>query len=125
MEASIRLKITGGETKAQTVLVEPGQKFTWKTPEQVDLKWFDLFLQEAVYSSEHISFPNIRWIDIELDDSIKEDDDKAIDAVTMVRLVNALWWVGKEKDIKVEKLSSKGVTFKLKKPDFSVDEYTR
>lgn len=125
MGASVILKINGGKLKDQIVLVTPVAEFNWRTPKEVDMGWFSLFLQGAVYNTGHIAFPNIRWMDIELDKSIEVDSDEALAAVSMVQLINALWWVGKEKDIKVEKLSSKGVTFKFTEPNFSVDGCVR
>lgn len=125
MEVSVTLKITGGKLKDQVVVVKPEANFFWETPKEVDKDWFDLLLQEAAYDAGHVAFPNIRWMDIELNESIKEDSDEALDTVSMVQLLNALWWDAKEKGVKVEKLSSIGVSFEFKEPDFSGDEYIR
>lgn len=125
MDTSVTLKINGDRLKNQIVVVKPDWEFEWRTPEEVDKEWFDLLLQEVIYDLRLVAFPKLATVDISLDESIVADSEEGVDAYRMAQMINILWWDAKEKDIKVAKLSSKGVNFKFKKPDFSVDEYIR
>jgi hypothetical protein len=125
MDVSVTLKINGGKLKNQIATVRPPLEFTWDTPKEVDKDWFDLLLQEAVYNANHVAFPNLRLMDIDLDEGVTKDSDEGFEICVMAIALNALWWTAKEQDIQVEKLASKGIDFKFTEPDFSVDEYVR
>jgi len=123
MLISVTLKIDGGRLKNQIVVVTPVDNFSWNTPGEVDKDWFDMLLQEAKFFARQVTGPNLRWDEVELDRSIDEDSEEAIDAVSMAALLSALWWVGKNQNIEVTKLTSNGIEFPFRDPDFSVDEY--
>lgn len=118
MKAVVWLSIGGKQVRVDSETFQ----FTWVSPEGVNTTAFNELLAETFGGFGQVYFPQMLVSDIEVD---KMDNVDRIRVINLVQVLNALWWVGKEKNIRVRKLSSTGVSFEFKEPNFSVDEYVR
>jgi len=123
MEAFVLLRLDGGGLEDVSLRVVPPFNLDWTAGNQDEAKLLDEITQEADALSREPAFAGPLVSEVKLDEAFDPSGLEAIAIWSMARVLTALWWVGKERHIKVTIVESKGVDFAFREPDISVDEY--